>query len=73
MLNNEQIIEPMKKGPKPNKALLKQIEENGQELAYLQRKCKEHGIPINFSRRLKCRREGHPDKPDHPTTRSAWV
>ena len=36
----------MKNGPKPNKALLKQIEENGQELAYLQRKCKEHGIPI---------------------------
>ena len=46
MLNNEQIIEPMKNGPKQNKALLKQIAENGQELAYLQRKCKEHGIPI---------------------------
>jgi len=36
----------MKNGPKPGKALLKQIEEQGQELAYLQRKCKEHGIPI---------------------------
>ena len=36
----------MKNGPKPSKALLKQIEEQGQELAYLQRKCKEHGIPI---------------------------
>jgi polyphosphate:AMP phosphotransferase len=36
----------MKKGPKPSKALLKQIEEQGQEIAYLQRKCKEHGIPI---------------------------
>ena len=36
----------MKNAPKPSKALLKQIEEQGQELAYLQRKCKEHGIPI---------------------------
>ena len=36
----------MKNGNKPNKALLKQIEEQGEELAYLQRKCKEHGIPI---------------------------
>ena len=36
----------MKNGNKPNKALLKQIEEQGDELAYLQRKCKEHGIPI---------------------------
>mgnify|MGYP003332836301 CR=1 FL=1 len=36
----------MKSTPKPSKALLKQIEEQGQELAYLQRKCKEHGIPI---------------------------
>jgi polyphosphate:AMP phosphotransferase len=36
----------MKSSPKPSKALLKQIEEQGQELAYLQRKCKEHGIPI---------------------------
>ena len=36
----------MKKGTKPNKALLKKIDEKGQELAYLQRKCKEHGIPI---------------------------
>ena len=36
----------MKNAPKPSKALLKQIEEQGDELAYLQRKCKEHGIPI---------------------------
>jgi polyphosphate:AMP phosphotransferase len=36
----------MKNASKPSKALLKQIEEQGQELAYLQRKCKEHGIPI---------------------------
>jgi len=36
----------MKNAPKPSKALLKQIEEQGHELAYLQRKCKEHGIPI---------------------------
>ena len=36
----------MKNGMQPSKALLKQIEEQGQELAYLQRKCKEHGIPI---------------------------
>jgi len=36
----------MKNASKPNKAMLKQIEEQGQELAYLQRKCKEHGIPI---------------------------
>ena len=36
----------MKNGLKPSKALLKQIEEQGQELAYLQRKCKEHGIPL---------------------------
>jgi polyphosphate:AMP phosphotransferase len=36
----------MKNGTKPGKALLKLIEEQGEELAYLQRKCKEHGIPI---------------------------
>ena len=36
----------MKNGMQPSKALLKQIQEQGQELAYLQRKCKEHGIPI---------------------------
>jgi len=36
----------MKTSVKPAKSVLKKIDEQGQELAYLQRKCKEHGIPI---------------------------
>ena len=46
MLNHKHNYFPMKNEPKPGQALLKQIEDQGQELAYLQRKCKEHGIPI---------------------------
>ena len=62
----------MKNGPKPSKALLKQIEEQGQELAYLQRKCKEHGIPILILVEGLSRRQGDPDQPDHSTPRSPW-
>ena len=32
--------------PKSGKALRKDIEELGRELGYLQRKCREYGIPV---------------------------